>query len=311
MNTTTKFIGALSLLPLLVSQAVHAQMVPAIEPVAYEADVMTGVLMDLPVTLTGAEQEALKHVRRWRNNPDKPAPAEDGGVVYTFGATLPTILCAPGKVCAIWLEPGETIVKNGLHVGDPKRVILDLSKMGNRDVIVVKITQTGITSNIIINTDRRSYTIQAKGTKNEYIPYIEFVYPENMNRVLDKYHAAIATGERNKILPNGQRLDKLDFNYRISGDNPRWKPIRVYSDGRQMTIQFPSAHFEHGAPALAGLGDPGGVFSDPSYEVVNYRPGPDGDTYIVDKLLDHAVLVSGAGKNQVRVDIEYIGGNGK
>lgn len=310
MNTK-KVIGVLALLPLLVGQAVQAQMVPEIEPVAYEADMMAGILMDLPVTLTGAEKEALKHVRRWRNNPDKPAPAEDGGVVYTFGSTLPTILCAPGQVCAIWLEPGEAILKNGLHVGDPKRVKLDLSKMGDRDVVIVKITQTGITSNIIINTDRRSYTIQAKGTKTEYIPYIEFVYPENMNRVLDKYHAEKAKGERNKTMSNGQRLDKLDFNYRISGDNPKWKPIRVYSDGRQMTIQFPSAHFEHGAPALAGLGGPGGAFSDPEYDVVNYRPGPDGDTYIVDKLLDRAVLVSGSGKSQVRVDIEYTGGNKK
>lgn len=308
---TKKLIAALSLLPLVVSQAVQAQMVPAIEPVAYETDLMAGILMDLPVTLTSAEKEALKHVRRWRDNPDKPAPAEDGGVVYTFGATLPTILCAPGQVCAIWLEPGETVLKNGLFVGDPKRVELDLSQMSDRDVVIVKIKQTGITSNMIINTDRRSYTIQAKGTKHESIPYIEFIYPENMNRVLDKYHAAKGMRERNKIMPSGQRLDKLDFNYRVSGDNPKWKPVRVYSDGRQMTIQFPSAHFEHGAPALAGLGGPGGVFSDPEYEVVNYRLGKDGDTYLVDKLLDRAVLVSGSGKNQVRVDIEYTGGNKK
>lgn len=303
MNTK-KFMCALSLLPL----AVQAQMVPAIEPVAYAAEVqdIQGFSMDRPVSLTKKEIEALKIMREWRDNPDKPAPAEDGGVVYMFGATLPTLLCAPYTVCAIRIEPGEKI--NNVNVGDQKRVEAEFSRVGNREQVIVKTRQSGFTSNIIISTDKRAYNIQIKATRHESIPYIEFVYPEDTQRLLAKHKAERAREIGNVTMSNGQRTDRLDFNYRISGDNPKWKPIRVYSDGRQMTIQFPSANFDHGAPVLAGIESPGGVFSDPEYEVVNYRPGPDGDTYIVDKLLDHAVLVSGAGKKQVRVDIEYTGG---
>lgn len=302
---TKKF--AVALLALAVSQSVQAQMVPEIKPGDMDAEFIEAMMERPPVQLTEKEKAALKYVREWKNNPDKPAPAEDGGIVYMFGTTLPTLLCAKGKACAIYMEPGELI--NDVGSGDQARIELDAGKIGDRQVVIVKPRTSGVTTNLIINTDRRGYTVLVKTTRSEFMPYLKFVYPEDTSRMLAKFRAEKAVEQRNSTMRNGRPIGKLDFNYRISGDNPKWKPIRVYNDGRQMTIQFPSAHFEHGAPALAGLTSSGGVFSDPEYETVNYRTDPDtGDTYIVDRLLDHAVLVVGAGKNQVRVNIEHTGG---
>ena len=93
----------------------------------------------------------------------------------------------------------------------------------------------------------------------------------------------------------------LDFGFRLSGDNPSWRPLRAYSDGSKTYIQFAQAIQFGTAPALVGLGNDGGWFSDASKQVLNYRIV--GDRYVVDQVLDRAELVSGVGDQQTRVVI--------
>ena len=38
---------------------------------------------------------------------------------------------------------------------------------------------------------------------------------------------------------NSLTLEGLNFDYRLSGDSPDWKPVRVFDDGRQVFIQMP------------------------------------------------------------------------
>jgi type IV secretion system protein VirB9 len=40
-------------------------------------------------------------------------------MVFVFGATLPTVVCAALYVCDLVLEDGESV--NGIHVGDAVR----------------------------------------------------------------------------------------------------------------------------------------------------------------------------------------------
>jgi type IV secretion system protein VirB9 len=91
----------------------------------------------------------------------------------------------------------------------------------------------------------------------------------------------------------------LDFGFRISGDDPSWRPLRVYTDGRKTYIQFPRSLGFGTAPALVGLAHDGSWFSDPTEEMVNYRIV--GDRYVVDQVLDRAELVTGVGSGQTRV----------
>ncbi|CVG51547.1 TrbG/VirB9 family P-type conjugative transfer protein [Serratia marcescens] len=107
-------------------------------------------------------------------------------------------------------------------------------------------------------------------------------------------------------MPTGQNLANLDFGFRIGGDSPSWKPVRVYTDGSKTYIQFPSSSFNGEAPALVAKGNDGGLFSKASEKLVNYRPI--GDRYVVDKVLDRASLIVGVGRNQTEVTITRTGG---
>src|SRR5438552_7037568 len=48
------------------------------------------------------------------------ATGNDGGVVYTYAAGLPIVVCAPLHVCMVELEPGEKIIGEP-HIGDSVR----------------------------------------------------------------------------------------------------------------------------------------------------------------------------------------------
>jgi type IV secretion system protein TrbG len=52
--------------------------------------------------------------------PTAPATGEDGRVLYSFGAGLPVVVCAPLRVCIVELEPGEEMVGEP-HIGDSVR----------------------------------------------------------------------------------------------------------------------------------------------------------------------------------------------
>ncbi len=74
--------------------------------------------------------------------------------------------------------------------------------------------------------------------------------------------------------------------------------MRALDDGTDIYIQMPATTKSSEAPALL-------VAAGDGSEMVNYRVR--GDYYVVDKLFDQAVLVSGVGREQDRVSIRYTG----
>lgn len=297
---TKKFMGVLALLPSLV----NAQMVPEIDPlVTYdEAPVST------PFVLTDKEKEALRLVREWKKNPDKPMRTEDGGIMYHYGRPA-TLVCAALNVCAVRLRPGEFLEHTSIHVGDPRWKPYP-ALMGNVVHIIVKPIEPGLTSNMIVTTNMGSYNIQLKSAQRESMPYITFHYPEDTAQMWAKYKKDHAATVEAKTMSTGANVDSLDFNYRLTGDNPDWKPVRVYSDEktRKTYIQFPASRFPDELPVLTIMTEKKGLFSDQEYEMVNYgRVGE--DRFVVDRSkLNRAALISGVGDKQVRVVIEHTGG---
>jgi len=77
-------------------------------------------------------------------------------------------------------------------------------------------------------------------------------------------------------------LTALHFNYAISGDNPAWRPLRAFDDGRQTYIEFTAALGQGEAPPLFLVGPKGEA------ELVNFRQR--GHFYVVDRLFDVAEL---------------------
>ena len=98
----------------------------------------------------------------------------------------------------------------------------------------------------------------------------------------------------------GIAIEQLQFNYRISGDTPAWRPLRAFDDGRQTWIEFPADLATGEAPPLFVLGDKGKA------ELVNYRVA--GRYYVIDRLFAAAELRLGA-KRQKIVRINRIGKN--
>lgn len=265
------------------------------------------------VRLDAKEATGVRLSNEWKNHPDKPHRGADGSVKYLFGATLPTLVCTPLEVCSIRLQPGEVV--NDVHAGDTARWKITPATQGSSTapttLIIVKPTDAGLTTNLIVTTDRRVYTIKLASTQSDWIPVLAFDYPDDMERewmawkLAQDKRAAADTMPAAGGLPS-QNIAALDFGFRLSGDNPSWKPVRVYSDGSKTYIQFESTSFGGEAPALVALANDSGLFSSATEQLVNYRVV--GDRYVVDKVLQRAALIAGVGNKQTKVVITRTGG---
>ena len=86
----------------------------------------------------------------------------------------------------------------------------------------------------------------------------------------------------------------MNFRYRIEGDNPTWRPLRAFDDGRQVFIEFPRGIGQGEMPPLWVIGAEGGA------ELVNYRV--QGNHMIVDRLFAAAELrLGGDPQETVRI----------
>ena len=72
---------------------------------------------DKDVPLTDAARDAVHVSEAWMVANQAPVEGKDGRVLYTYGAGLPTVVCAPLRVCVLELQPGEKIVGEP-HIGD-------------------------------------------------------------------------------------------------------------------------------------------------------------------------------------------------
>jgi len=282
---------------LCIPAVVQAQTVPALA---------TG-LPDLPpvplisseqITLDNKEAHAARLAAEWRAHPDRPRTGADGRVYYLFGATLPTLVCSPLQVCSIQMQRGEIV--NDVHAGDTARWRITPASSGSgadaTTFVIVKPTDAGLSTNLFITTDRRSYTIKLTSTQMDWIPILAFDYPDDVQRAWNEYQQQQTRQIAATTLPTGQNLAALDFNFRMRGDKPRWRPQRIYTDGEKTYIQFPSSNFADKAPALVALS------GRKTAELINYRII--GDRYVVDHVLERAALITGVGRKQTRVTIE-------
>lgn len=204
---------------------------------------------------------------------------------------------APGQVTDIALQEGEQLVGPGpVAAGDTVRWIIGDTVSGvgagQRVHILVKPTRSGLVTNLVINTDRRTYHIELRSTPETYMASVSWTYPQD---------ALIALAARNReaaaaapIVP-GIDIDALNFQYRIDGDRPAWRPLRAFDDGRQVFIELPPNVGQTDLPPLFIAGAKG------EGELVNYRVR--GRYLVVDRLFAGAELRLSAGKAEQRVRI--------
>lgn len=253
-----------------------------------------------PIPLSPKAAEALRIAHQWKARPMMPVEGDNGRVVFQYGATMPTLVCAPLHVCDISLQPGE-VVKN-INVGNKVQFLITPALSGSgADLtthILVKPTNAGLSTDLIVTTTRRTYTIDLVSDRRQWTPEISFTYPEDTALSWQSYYQTVGQAGATSSVVGTNPLD-LDFSYRITGTHPVWRPVRVYTNGVKTFIDFPQRMLVMSAPALLALG------VNDHKELVNYRVK--GTVYEVDKVLTSAELISGVGGNQQTVKITYTG----
>lgn len=211
--------------------------------------------------------------------------------VYPFSdGAIYQVYTAPGAVTDISLQPGESLV--AVAAGDTVRWVIGDTTSGagaeKRTHILVKPFATGLATNIIITTDRRSYHLQLTATSRTAMAALSWTYPADQLIALRRaaeQAAAVAP------ISDGLAVDNLNFNYTVSGDQPSWRPLRAFDDGRQTFIEFPVSITVGEAPPLFIVGP------TREAELVNYRVR--GRYYVVDRIFDAAELRLGTRKQQI------------
>jgi len=216
---------------------------------------------------------------------------------YREGA-LYQVYASPGQVTDIALQPGEKLVGPGpVASGDTVRWMIGDTVSGTGDAvrvhILVKPTRPDIATNLVINTDRRTYHIELRARPRVYMASVSWTYPADELIALRKAGEAAALAAP---VAEAMVLERLNFDYRISGDKPTWRPVRVFDDGRQTLVEFPPDIAQGEMPPFFVIGASGAA------ELVNYRVS--GRYLIVDRLFGKAELRLGAGRRQQRVEID-------
>lgn len=211
--------------------------------------------------------------------------------IYPFSdGALYRLYAAPELVTDIALQTGETIIS--VAAGDTARWTVGDTTSGTGDAkrvhILVKPFIAGLTTNLVITTDRRTYHLQLESTSTTAMSALSWTYPQDellaIRRAADQQRAATP-------IASGLAVEQLNFGYAITGDRPNWRPLRAFDDGRQTFIEFPPSLAVGEAPPLFAMGPKGDA------QLVNYRVS--GRFYVVDRLFDAAELRLGERKQAV------------
>lgn len=279
-----------------------APQTPAQEsPKARVGEVTSSRLVPPPIEIGPPARRAVSESHGWAENPTAMPTRDSGGrVVFVFSESVPTVICAPLRVCDIQLEPGEA-VQGAPHIGDGVRWKLGpaLSGHGERQVthLIVKPTEAGLDTNLIVPTDRRTYHLRLVSSLSHYVSSVAFEYPDNDAQA---WQSVVKSAERDGGSSGDMpdvAVDRLNFNYRIKvvRGKPTFQPLRAMDDGYHTYIAMNEELPQREAPALIGISPSG------AEQMINYRLK--GNLYVVDGTVHKLALISGAGKEQERIEL--------
>ncbi len=216
------------------------------------------------------------------------APILREGITTTFpynANSQPVIECRPLRVTEISLQPGEEV--KSVAAGDTERWIVTTAE----GRVLVKSKAPGIATNLIILTDHHSYSLGLKAGRN-YMPRVGFYYPSEVLAAEQERKHALDKAAEAQAPP---ALAKLNFGYSVTGPDVPWKPVQVFDDGARVYVEMPENLMASDAPSLM-------VASNGKDALVNYQVKD--RYYLVDRLFNQAVLVSGTGVDRKEVSIK-------
>ena len=246
---------------------------------------------DEPPASAAERTEAVEEAAR--NALIEPARRDfvNAGAVYAFSENaVYSVHTAPERVTDIALQPGEGLIS--VASGDTVRWIIgdttSGSGAGQRVHVLVKPVSAGLSTNLVITTDRRAYHLALTSSSGTAMTALSWNYPQDALLAIRRARAA---AEAAAPIASGLEIEKLNFAYAITGDSPDWRPLRAFDDGRQTFIEFPRSIGVGEAPPLF-LSEGKGEVS-----LVNYRV--QGRFYVVDRLFAAAELRLGAKEHDI------------
>jgi P-type conjugative transfer protein TrbG len=254
------------------------------------------------VTPSATANDAVAVSGRWQKERNTPAEGKDGRVVYIDGAGLPTVVCAPLRLCIVELQIGEKLTGEP-QIGDSVRWGIEPASYGSGELttpmIVIKPKAVGLDTNLVITTDRRPYYLRLLSSSQDYVAKVSFDYPDESRAkwtgALQKQAQEAREAQFEKgVKTLADSVEALNVDYRLKGDQSI-RPILVIDDGVHTYIRMNPAVLHREAPVLAIIGPDGKA------EMVNYRV--QGSVYVVDRLFDRGRLILGSGRKARKADI--------
>lgn len=202
-----------------------------------------------------------------------------------------TIYTRVNNISAIMLKADEKITY--IAGGDTARWGIDTAETGTEkgkvQCVYIKPFQVGLRSNLIINTDKRSYQINLYSAKDLFNPLTNFRYPKDdlaiaiqKDSVEEEVYVTdiTALNDRYKIKDN-RLFKKVEFT-----------PAQVFDDGVKTFLIMPHQLQEMPVFYVMDSED-----EKESLQLVNYRTK--GRYLIIDRLFNEGKLV--LGKNEVMI----------
>lgn len=241
----------------------------------------------------------IRQGAEWLDAENRPTAGEDGRVTFTFGAGMPVVICAPLRLCVIELQPGER-VSSAPQIGDAVRWIVTPAESSSgktaQTLIVIKPKESGLDTNLLIPTDRRSYYLRLQSRATSYVARVAFSYPDDAKAAWDAYAARRSEQAKSEVSPDlsPMSIDRLNFDYKIEGESS-FRPVRVVDNGEKTYIQLPPGSKADEIPVLVVLNTEG------KEQLVNSRFI--NGWFEVDRLFERAALILGVGDEQRKVTI--------
>lgn len=224
-----------------------------------------------------------------------PTPAvRSGGArdyFYQDGAVY-AVTAKPGHITDIVLQPGERLA-GPIAAGDTARWVIGDTISGDGETqrvhVMLKPTEAGLVTNLIINTDRRSYRLDLRSTSQAWNSYVTWRYPVTPLAIPPMPDTKAPSSPSDAVT-------QLNFNYSIRGPRTPWRPLRVFNDGARTYVEFAPTIAMTELPPLFGLSTDG-----KASELINYRVS--GQRLVIDRVVDRVELRLGQGRSERRVQI--------
>lgn len=286
------------------------------------------VVAPVPAAAKGETDEALRLANAWQSGDGPVTTSSDGRVLFLFGQSRPTVVCAIFTVCDIGLEPGEVI--DSVNLGDAARWDVQQARVGEpgalTEHLVIKPLDTELRTTMFIATNRRAYMIELVSDDRDAMSKVGFLYPSGGARdggIVARRAASGGGGRRGDVellpppeprseeptvitvdpTPVGDEViaGNLDFGYRIGAASVPWRPIRAYDDGRRTYIDLDRDRVASGELPVLLVND-----TDRRGRMINYRYDAEAARFVVDGLFDSASLVLGKGGRGKKVSIRRV-----